>query len=111
VSWFRVSRVAASSASSSTSASIARSVTMIAIVVASWGAIIPEPLQRPANTTCVPASSIVRDASLRVVSVVMIASAARSGSVESSLTQRGRAATILCSGSRMPMTPVEADAT
>ena len=43
-----MARVAASSASSSSSAAIAQSVTTIAIVVASCGAIMPEPLHRPA---------------------------------------------------------------
>ena len=85
--------------------------TITAIIVASCGAIIPEPLQIPVSVTALPSISTVRDASLRVVSVVMIASATGAGSGPSWATQRGSAATTLSAGKRMPITPVAALAT
>ena len=103
--------IAAERAPASAGGEIAQSVVTTAIMVASDGAIIPEPLQRAAMTTSLPPISTERPASLMRVSVVIIASAACSGSGRRLPTSVGAAATILCAGSRWPMTPVEAERT
>ncbi len=100
--------IAAASAAWSGSGRMAQSVTTTAIIVASCGAIIPEPLAIAEIVTSRPSSAKVRWASFTIVSVVRIASAAGSGSGRSASTRRGSAAVIFPSGRRTPMTPVEA---
>jgi hypothetical protein len=77
------------------------------MVVASWGASMPEPLQTADSTADLPESTSSREAIFGRVSVVMMASAARSGWSPSCSTRAGRAVTIFMAGSRAPMTPVE----
>ena len=90
---------------------IAQSVATTAIMVASEGAIIPDPLLMQVSVTSLPPMATVRLASLTRVSVVMIASAAAMASGLSEAESAGIAATILCAGSRTPMTPVDAVST
>ncbi len=100
--------IARRSAPASADGPIAASVVTTAIIVASEGAIIPEPLQIAEMVTSFPPIRTSRAAILMRVSVVRIASAARSGSGRSDCARRGAAATIFAAGSRWPMTPVEA---
>ena len=87
------------------------SVTTTQIMVASCGASIPEPLAMQATVAVFPPTTTSRDAILARVSVVMMASAARSARSPSCSTRAGSASTIFCAGRRTPMTPVEAVST
>ena len=109
VSRSNVSRAAPAIAAFSSSGEIAQSVVSTVIIVASCGAIIPEPFAIADSVTVRPPSSSTRLASLRHVSVVMIASAAVSGSGPSAPTSLGTAATSLATGNLTPMMPVDAD--
>ena len=76
------------------------------------GAIIPEPLAKPAIVTGTPSSSTRATAPFGKVSVVMIARAARSAApASSSAASRPSTATIRSAGSGSPITPVEATKT
>ena len=108
VSALKLRAMAARSAPASVAGEMAASVVTTAIMVASEGAIIPEPLQMAEMVASLPPILTVRAAILMRVSVVMIASAACSGSARSERTRAGAAATIFGAGSRWPMTPVEA---
>ena len=72
----KLRRIAFCKAEASVGGVIAQSVATTAIIVASEGAIIPEPLQMAARVTSLPSICTTRDATLTRVSVVMIASAA-----------------------------------
>ena len=104
----RVFSTARPSASWSAFGVTAASVVTRHNVVASEGASIPEPLQSAEMIAVLPPSVTSRAAILRRVSVVMIASAARSGWSPSCSTRPGSAVTIFIAGRRAPMTPVEA---
>ena len=97
--------------SCSTFGVIAASVVTRHIMVASCGASMPEPLQIADTTAVFPPSVTSRDAILGRVSVVMMASAARSGWSPSCSTSAGSAVDDLLAGRRTPMTPVEAVST
>ena len=108
--------IAASSTASRCCGPMAASVTSTASTVASSGAIIPEPLQRMDRVTSRsapsgPGSERVRVAIFTRVSSVRMASAACSASGLRLATASGRVARILCTGSRWPMTPVDAVST
>ncbi len=111
VSWLKVVALASRIARCSSSGAIVASVTITAIMVAICGAIMPEPLQIAARVMGLPSISNVRLAILTRVSVVMIASAAASGSMRRLATSDGSAVTILSTGSLTPMTPVDAEST
>ncbi len=101
--------VASPSSACSTGAGMAASVTTKANIVAMSGAIMPEPLAMPASVTGTP--SIVQRAAAPFgnVSVVMIAPAAAAmPSARSPLTRSATRAVIRSTGSRSPITPVEA---
>ena len=111
VSALKLRRIALFSAPPSIGGVIAQSVATTAIIVAREGAIIPEPLQMQASVTSLPSICTVRDATFTRVSVVMIASAAGIASPFKDAASDGAAATILCAGSRCPITPVDAETT
>ena len=111
VSMLKVWWTARTSTSCSVLGATAASVVTMASVVASCGASIPEPLAMQAMVAVLPPSTSSREASLRRVSVVMMASAARSAWSPSSSTSPGSAVTTFMAGSRTPMTPVEAVST
>ncbi len=91
---------------------MAASVAMKASMVAMFGAIMPEPLQKPAMRTGTPPIIAVATAPLGKVSVVMIALApAAQLSGESLAPISGKRAVILASSSSTPITPVEASIT
>ena len=108
VSALKLRRIACCRAEARMFGFTAQSVATTAIIVASDGAIIPEPLQMQVRVTSLPPMRTVRAASFMRVSVVMIASAAGRGSAFSEAISAGIAATILCAGSLTPITPVEA---
>jgi len=72
------------------------------VIVASDGAIIPEPLQMQVRVTSLPPMRTVRAASFMRVSVVMIACGGGRGSAFSERSAPASAATILCAGSLTP---------
>ena len=87
----------------------AASVTAKASMVAMSGAIMPEPLAMPAMVTATPSISTLAAAPLGKVSVVMIARAAASTpSPRSSVASSATRLVIFSTGSRWPITPVEA---
>ena len=104
----KLRRIAFCSAPASMGGVMAQSVATTAIMVASDGAIMPEPLQMQVSVTSLPPICTERAPSLMRVSVVMIASAASTASGRSEEASAGAASTILCAGSRTPITPVEA---
>ena len=108
VSALKLRSIACRRAPASADGPTAASVVTTAIIVASDGAIIPDPLQMAEMVTSLPPTCSVRAAILMRVSVVMIASAACSGSGRSDSTSREAAETIFAAGRRCPMTPVEA---
>ena len=111
VRLLKLPSIDALSACCSIGGEIAASVVTTAIIVASCGAIIPEPLQIAESVTWRRLSEIVREATFIRVSVVRIASAAASGAGVSAATRLGSAARIFSFGSRTPITPVEAEST
>src|SRR5467141_4467913 len=108
VSALKLRRMAWRSATESIGGVIAQSVATTAIIVASEGAIIPEPLQMQVRVTSLFPMRTDRAPNLMRVSVVRIASAAGRGSAFSEAASAGTAATILWAGSRTPIAPVEA---
>ena len=108
VSALKLRSIARLRAPASADGPTAASVVTTAIMVASEGAIIPEPLQMAEMVTSLPPTCSVRAAILIRVSVVMIASAACSGSGRSDCARRGAASTIFEAGKRCPITPVDA---
>ena len=92
--------------------STAASVKTNASIVAMSGAIMPEPLAKPAIRTGTPSSSTVVAATLAKVSVVMIARAAAAAASAASPSRSAPiTATIRSAGSGSPITPVEATKT
>ena len=108
VSALKLRSIAFWSAPASAVGPTAASVVTTAIIVASDGAIIPEPLQMAEMVASFPPIRTARAAILMRVSVVRMASAARSGSGRSDCASSGAAATIFAAGRRWPITPVEA---
>ena len=93
---------------SSRSFGTAASVATNASIVAMSGQIMPAPLAIPVTRIVSPSTATSREASLRTVSVVMIASAARGHpSSARSASSAGSAAPMRSTGSGSPMTPVE----
>ena len=80
-------------------------------MVASCGASMPEPLAMADTVAVLPPTTTSREAILVRVSVVMMASAAKSARAPSCSTSAGIASRIFWAGSRTPMTPVEAVST
>jgi hypothetical protein len=96
---------------SSIAGEIARSVVTTAIIVASCGAIMPEPFAIAEIVTSRPPMSSWRHASFVRVSVVRIASAAGSGTTVSDATKPGTAPITFDAGKRTPIMPVDAVST
>ena len=73
-----------------------------------FGAIMPEPLAMPLTTTGTPSISVLAEAPLGKVSVVMIAAAASGHALsERRACSPGSAAVRRSTGSCSPITPVE----
>ncbi len=87
------------------------SVTSTQIMVASCGASIPEPLAMADTVAAFPPTTTSREAIFGLVSVVMMASAAKSARAPSCSTSAGSPSRIFWAGSRTPITPVEAVST